>query len=130
MKLSFKTIIITIFIFTLTRVNGPNLWPGFSYELTLKLGFKTIIITTFILTLTHVNGPDPQPGSSLDSSFKTIIITFSLGSTLESSFKTMIIIFLILKLTQVNDQPRSAPCWVLQLYYNCFYPYVNLNQLN
>jgi hypothetical protein len=46
--------------------------------------------------LTRVNGPDPWAGPSPELSFKTIIITFSLGSILESSFKIMIIIVFII----------------------------------
>jgi hypothetical protein len=71
--------------------------------------------------LTRVNGPDPRPKPSTESSFKTIIIIFSLGSILESSFKIMIIIIFILKLIQVNDQPELTLGWVLKLYYNHFY---------
>jgi len=85
-ELSFKTIIITIFIHTLTRVN--SCWPSWLVTWALPRstpvsGFKIMIITTFILTLIQVDplGPwlKPYPRLTPESSFKTmIIITFML----------------------------------------------------
>jgi len=92
---SFKTIIIIIiiFIFMLTKVNGqPDLWPGSGPYPTLESTFKTIIITTFILILIRVNG---QPSSWPEPSLRL---------TLKFSFKIMIITIFILTLTWVNSQ--------------------------
>jgi len=49
----FKTMIITTFVLTLTRINDQTYsWLGPCPVSTFKLGFKAMIITTFIFTLT------------------------------------------------------------------------------
>jgi hypothetical protein len=56
----FETIIITIYILTLTRVNSQlDSWTRPYTGSTPELGFKTIIITTFILVLARINWVNP-----------------------------------------------------------------------
>jgi len=105
LELSFKIMIVSIFIFILTNnINGQlESWSRPSLELTLKSGFKTITIIFYIIILTRVND---QPDLSLDP---------SPGLIPKLSFKIMIIKFFIFMLIQVNDQLNPSLNWVLRL---------------
>jgi len=114
-ELSFKTIIITFFIHTWTRVN-PS-WP-MTWALprsTHKLSFKIMIITIFMLTLTQVDPPDmrsrPYPRLTLESYNNNFYFMLNQVNQvdpfdtwpkfypwvdLESSFQTMVISLLSL----------------------------------
>jgi hypothetical protein len=103
LELSFKIIIVSIFIFILTNnINGQlESWSRPSLELTLKSSFKTITIIFYIIILTRVNDD-----LSLDR---------SPGLIHKLSFKIMIIKFFIFMLIQVNDQLDPSLNWVSRL---------------
>ena len=61
-ELNFKTIIIIIFVFMLTRVNDqPNSWHKHGPNSTTELDFKIMIIIFFIFILTQVNDEPGRP---------------------------------------------------------------------
>ena len=62
LELGFKNMIMTIFFFTLIRINDqPHLWPRSCLGSIAKSSFKTIIIIIFIFMLTRVNSTS-DPG--------------------------------------------------------------------
>jgi len=101
-KLSFKTMIIIIFIITLTQVNQSNdldlnQEPGLCPESTFELGFKTILIIVFILICSSWTILKPRVFYNNILKIKNKKILFRNMSPCASYFENIKIYFKIIK---------------------------------